>query len=210
MKIILKLVILFALASNATAQIPVGTFTVNNRAFIAEPSNTTYSDGSRRLPNFMYIKAITGSFNGLPSTYVIPDDCAKAVLAYEKNPSKIDCVRYFDILRSVFSATRCNSIFNTDNAVIGMIGIQSVFQITVSGIVTDVYFTVSESTIITPQEIDLLYTRLIAQMSFTIPDNNCITNARFVFPDRMDFMEQFGVIHTEPFFFGNGSRWAGR
>ncbi len=209
MKFTLKIVIILLFVSNAiNAQIPAGTFTVNGKTFVAMIDTEIFSSGERMAPNTMGIFLQSGTIMN-PVTHPDPTrECLTSVIMKSRN--KPDFLRYFNILRSVFPATRCTAIFNHDNLTIGMIGVHCTFNITANGVIKDVAFQISENNIITPQEIELLHTRLMQQMSFTTNPINCPSYAGFMFEDDMKSVEDFNIIHTEPYYFGNGPAWTNR
>ena len=218
MKSIIKIsLLLILLVSKMQAQtsragstgIPAGTFTVNGKTFIAFVDTQTYpSSGERMAPNTMNVFLQSGTIMNPPANPPLTRECLASVFIGRGNgQNKPDFLRYFNILRSVFPPARCTAIFNNDNSLVGMIGVSCVFNVTANGVVKDIAFSISENNIITPQEIELLHTRLMQQMSFTLAPVNCPSYAGFMFEDEMRNLEDFNIIHTAPYYFGNGPAW---
>ena len=203
-------VFLLFISFGLQAQTPVrpGTFTINGKTFLVTVSTRTFSDGGRMAPNTMHVVLVGGSINIPTVRPSSTQECVATVI--ERTRSKADFLRYFNILRTMFPVARCTAIFNNDSPLNGWIGISCTFNVNITGTLKDVSFTISENTLITQQEIELFYTTLMAQMYFTIPDNNCPTYAEFIFNDELRKMEDINVIHTKPYYFGNGPKWKGR
>ena len=209
MKLLLKIILLLFIVNSGNAQIPVGNFTVNGKTFIAAVNSQTFSNGIRMTPNTMNIFLVNGSLLNPVTSPTTPSECSKAMLLGRNNPNKADFIRYFNILRSVFSQARCTAIINNDMPITSAAtGIITNFEIDASGIVRDVTFRITENSIITPQEIELLHTRLMTQMSFTTTPKNCPSHARFIITDLSDDIGDLNIIHTSPYYFGLGPRWA--
>ena len=210
MKLIFKIMLLFISINSVTAQIPAGTFAVNGKTFIAIVDTEVFSSGERLSPNTMNILLATGSLRNPDTTNPpTPTECVKAFSLGRTNPNKADFMRYFNILRSVFSQARCTAIVNNDMPITSpATGINTHFEIDANGVVKDVTFNITENSIITPQEIELLYTRLMTQMSFTTTPKNCPSYVRFIITDLSNDIGDLNIIHTSPYYFGLGPRWA--
>ncbi len=198
-------------AQVVSTRIIPGTFTVNGKTFIAAVDTETSPQGRLMMPNTMRVVLQSGTIMNPVANPGASQECfASVTVKRYKGHSKPDFLRYFNILRSVFPASRCTAIVDNDNLLLGTVGVNCTFNVTATGVVKDVVISISENNIITPQEIELLYTTLTTQMSFTTNPVNCPSYVGFMFEDEMREMEDLKIIHSEPYYFGNGPRWAGR
>ena len=185
--------------------IPAGIFSVNGKTFRAYIDTSLFSDGGRMSPNTMYIKLVSGEMLN-PTVVSITAgqnatrECLKSVLYYDIEEQKADFVRFFNIMRSVFSASRISDIMNYDSK--GIKGIA--FLIDPSGVVKDVTISITENTLITPAEIELLYTRMLTQMSFSTSPSGCSSAMRFF---KTASVRNQRELYTNPYYFGNGPVW---
>lgn len=184
--------------------IPVGTFTVNGKTFIARTDIHLFDDGTRSNPNRMEIVRQGGEFHnsrlGLGVSVPVTTPCYNSVQSYNIEYQKADFVRYYDILRSVFSLARCNAIMDYDNN--GLLSLH--VQADPNGTVLDIEFVITENTLITPQEIEALYTAMLTQMTFSVTPVGCPSNYRFFVEECADDLRE---IYTDPYYFGNGPEW---
>ena len=216
MKIIIKVsFLLILLVSKMQAQtsragsttIPAGIFSVNGKTFNAIIDTMRFSDGGRMSPNTIDIILVGGDMTSQAAVniagaagQIVTRECLKSVFSYDIEEQKADFVRFFNIMRSVFSASRITDIMNYDDK-----GIKNIsFYIDPSGVVKDVMITITENTIITPAEIELLYTRMLTQMSLSTSPSGCSGAVRFF--KHADVQNQ-RELYTNPYYFGNGPVW---
>ena len=127
-------------------------------------------------------------------------EAANRLLAKSEN-KKSDYVRFFDILRSVFPEARCTELMNHADD-----GISSIaFHYNQNGVIDDMWIGTSENSLITEEEIDILYTRMLTQMSFTTNPVNCPSYAGFLFI--VSVGKDMLLIHNTPHYFGLGRVW---
>ncbi len=214
MKEKIKLIIFLLLLTikvQAQTAAPAGIFTINGKTFNAIIDTITYpSDGRRMSPNTMYITLVNGEETNLvyanvaiAAGNVVTRECLMSVFDYNIEEQKTDFVRFFNIMRSVFSASRIIDIMNYDNEGIKYVS----FYIDPSGVVKDLTISISENTLITPLEIELLYTRMLTQMSFSTFPVGCSGAVRFFKSARVRTQRE---LYTDPYYFGNGPVWDNR
>ena len=188
--------------------IPAGIFSVNGKTFNAIIDTMTFaSDGRRMSPNTMQIILVGGDMTSQAAVniagaagQIVTRECLKSVFSYDIEEQKADFVRFFNIMRSVFSASRITDIMNYDDK-----GIKNIsFYIDPSGVVKDVMITITENTIITPAEIELLYTRMLTQMSLSTSPSGCSVEVRFF---KYASVRKQRELYTNPYYFGNGPVW---
>lgn len=196
---------LMLITSDIQAQVPIapGTFTVNGKTFLVKLRTNPIFNGA--VPNYLTIYLQSGLMNNYPTVRTTPlpsADCTSSVHNDFEN-HKSDFVKFYDVLRNVFSDARCNAIMNHDNEGPTFF----VFDVTADGVVQDLTISITLNSLVTPQEIEALYTQLLAQMKFTTSPINCPSTAGFYFhvdPHNLKW------IHNHSHYFGNSKYWIDR
>lgn len=189
---------------NANAQIPVGNFTINGKIFVGFISRNLDENGIISSPNSLIIQLLNGNMNITnASPAPITRECGKSISMFYSITDvskKLDFVAYHDIMRSVFPPARLAAIMANDGE-----GIKSiVFNIYPNGVIEDMRFSVHRNTIITPQEIELLYSRMKTQLVFSTSPVGCPNIPDFYVNVSSDYLQD---IYTDPYYFGLGEEW---
>ena len=194
--------LLFVSISSIQAQIPAGTFTVNGKTFVGFIHPNLDFDGTVAMPNDLIIQVLGGRINTRIGRIPTPTtrECSNSILYYSLKSDKPSFVQFYNIVRSVFPPARLAAIVSNDGT-----GISSItFNIYPNGVIEDMDFSVHRNTIITPQEIDLLYSRLKTQLVFNTIPEGCPNVAIFYEEHSLDDIE---TIYTDPYYFGLGKEW---
>ena len=196
---------LMLIQSNIQAQTPIapGTFTVNGKTFLVKLRTNAIVGNT--IPSSLVIYLQSGLINSFPAIGTrtpMPNDCSSSVHNDFEN-HRADFMKFYNVLRNVFSDARCTAIMNHDNEGPDFF----VFAVDANGAVLDLTISITLNSLVTPQEIEALYTQLLAQMKFTTSPINCPSTAGFYFhvdPDDLRW------IHNYPHYFGNDKYWKNR